>query len=350
MRFYTGQHGHYCGVDLHTKKMYLCVLDHEAGKVRLHRNMAARPESLLTALEPYKDDVVVGCECMFSWYWLADLCAEQKIPFVLGHALYMKAIHGGKSGNDRIDSRKIAGLLRGGLLPQAYVYPRGMRSTRDLLRRRTRFVRQRAQLLSHIKNTNSQYNLEPFNKRIAAKKNREELAERFAEDESVMKSIEADCALADHYDDVTRELELFINQRCKAEKTREYYLMRSIPGVGKILTLTILYEIHDIDRFPRVQELASYACLIRGKKESAGKLKGLGGRKMGNLHLKWAFSEAVTLFLMRCPEAKKACDRWEKKMGKRKARARMAHKLGRTTYFMLKRKQPFDVQRFTRQL
>ena len=79
-----------------------------------------------------------------SWYWLADLCAEEKIPFVLGHALYMKAIHGGKSGNDRIDSRKIAGLMRGGLLAQAYVYPRGMRSTRDLLRRRTRFVRQRA--------------------------------------------------------------------------------------------------------------------------------------------------------------------------------------------------------------
>jgi transposase len=96
---------------------------------------------------------------MFAWYWLADLCSQEHIPFVLGHALYMKAIHGGKTKNDRIDSRKIAGLLRSGMIPQAYVYPAEMRTTRDLLRRRNYIMRKRADLLAHIQNTNSQYDL-----------------------------------------------------------------------------------------------------------------------------------------------------------------------------------------------
>jgi len=64
---------------------------------------------------------------LFCWYWLADLCAREQIAFILGHALYMKAIHGGKAKNDKIDAGKIARLLRGGALPQAYVYPAGMR-------------------------------------------------------------------------------------------------------------------------------------------------------------------------------------------------------------------------------
>jgi hypothetical protein len=133
MRFYTKQHNYYCGIDLHTNKMYLCILDQE-GEVVLHRNIKTKPDLFLRAIKPYRDDIVVCAECMFTWYWLADLCVDQEIPFVLGHALYMRAIHGGKSKNDKIDSRKIAGLLRGGLLPMAYVYPRKMRATRDLMR------------------------------------------------------------------------------------------------------------------------------------------------------------------------------------------------------------------------
>ncbi len=96
---------------------------------------------------------------------MADLCAEYKIPFVLGHALYMKAIHGGKTKTDKIDSQEIALLLRGGMFPQAYVYPAAMRATRDLLRRRTRLVRTRAEALAHIQNTLSQYNLPPIGKK-----------------------------------------------------------------------------------------------------------------------------------------------------------------------------------------
>src|SRR5687768_11016946 len=114
-----------------------------------------------------------------AWYWLADLCAEYEVPFVLGHALYMKAIHGGKTKTDKIDSQKIAMLLRGGMLPMAYVYPAAMRATRDLLRRRTRLVRTRAEALAHVQNTISQYNLPPIGKKLTFAANREGVAERF---------------------------------------------------------------------------------------------------------------------------------------------------------------------------
>src|SRR5262245_64046490 len=171
MRFYNQPHAAYCGVDLHARSMYLHLLDAQ-GQTRFEKNLPARPDAFLDAIAPHRDGLVVGCECMFAWYWLADLCEDQHIPFVLGHALYMKAIHGGKTKNDRLDAAKIATLLRGGLFPQAYVYPRVLRETRDLLRRRTFLVRQRAQFLTHIQNTNSQYNLPPLTKRLSYASNR----------------------------------------------------------------------------------------------------------------------------------------------------------------------------------
>ncbi|MCE9607230.1 MAG: transposase [Planctomycetia bacterium] len=139
MRFYQTEHPFYCGVDLHARKMYVTVVD-QAGTTREQRNLDAGPEPFLALIRPYRERLVVGCECMFAWYWLADLCRAEAIDFVLGHALYTKANHGGKTKNDRIDSEKIARLLRGGMFPQAYVYPAEMRATRDLLRRRSQLV------------------------------------------------------------------------------------------------------------------------------------------------------------------------------------------------------------------
>jgi hypothetical protein len=135
MRFYTQQHRFYGGVDLHARTMYLCILD-DQGRVVFDKNLPARANAFRAAVAPFRDGLVVAVECLFCWYWLADLCKTEKIAFVLGHALYMRAIHGGKSKNDQIDAGKIARLLKGGNLPQAYVYPAGMRETHDLLRPR----------------------------------------------------------------------------------------------------------------------------------------------------------------------------------------------------------------------
>jgi transposase len=324
MRFYTKQHQFYCGIDLHARTMYLCILNQD-GEIVLHRNMQAAPEPFLKAVAPYRDGLVVAVECIFTWYWLADLCAQEGIPFVLGHALYMKAIHGGKAKNDKIDAQKIAVLLRGGMLPQAYVYPSEMRATRDLLRRRIHFMRKRAELLTHVQQTNSQYNLPAMGKKIAYKANRDGVSERFP-DPAVQKSIAVDLALIDHYDQLLRDVELSILTTAKQHNANTLYLLRTVPGIGEILSLVLLYEIHDLQRFPRVQDFVSYCRLIKCAKESAGKRYGTSGSKIGNAYLKWAFSEAAVLFLRANPAGQKYLARLEKKHGTGKALTVLAHK------------------------
>jgi transposase len=344
MRFYNRPHTYYCGIDLHVKTMYVCILD-GAGQVLVHRNMPSTPAAFLAVVAPYRDGVVVAVECMFTWYWLADVCAAEGIAFVLGHALAMKAIHGGKAKNDRIDSHKIAILLRGGMLPQAYVYPAAMRSTRDLIRRRLHLVRKRGQLLAHIQNTRAQYNLPVFGRKLAYHANREGVVEHFP-DPSVQKSIAVDLALIDQYDALVTDLELTIVREAKRHNADAFHRLRSVPGIGKVLALTILYEIHDIARFDRVQEFASYARLIKCAKESGGKKLGTGGAKMGNVHLKWAFSEAAVTFLRHNPEGQKLVARLEKQHGKGKALSILAHKIGRAVYYMLVRGTMFSMDKF----
>jgi transposase len=297
--------------------MYLCLLNRD-GEILVHRNMKTRPDTFLTAIAPYREDLVVCVECIFTWYWLADLCAREGIPFVLGHALSMKAIHGGKAKNDKIDAHKIAVLLRGGMLPQAYVYPAEMRATRDLLRRRMHLMRKRAELLAHVQNTNSQYNLPEIGKKIAYKANRAGIAERFP-DPAVQKSIEVDLALIGYYDPLLTDLELPIVKTAKQHDAQTLYRLQSVPGIGKILSLVLLSEIHDIQRFPRVQDFVSYCRLIKCAKESAGKRYGTSGATIGNAYLKWAFSEAAVLFLRNHPAGQQYLARLEKKHGTGKA-------------------------------
>jgi transposase len=324
--------------------MYVCILD-QSGEIVLHRNMKTDPETFLKALAPYRAGIVVAVECIFTWYWLADLCADEGIPFVLGHALYMKAIHGGKAKNDQIDSHKIATLLRGGMLPQAYVYPAQRRATRDLLRRRMHLAHKRAEILAHVQHTNSQYNLPAIGTKIAYKANRDGVAERFA-DPAVQKSIAVDLALITYYDELLRDVELTIVNTARHHDAHTLYLLQTVPGIGKILSLVRLYEIHDIARFPRVQDFVSYCRLVKCAKESAGKRLGTSGAKIGNAHLKWAFSEAAVLFLRDHPAAQKYLARLEKKHDKGKALTVLAQKLARAVYYLLQHQVAFEREKF----
>jgi len=343
MRFYTKQHKHYCGIDLHTDKMYVCILDQE-GNIVLHRNMKTMPKTFMRSIEPFRDDIVVSAECMFAWYWLADLCEDENIPFILGHALYMRAIHGGKSKNDRIDSHKIAALLRGGLIPQAYVYPRKMRATRDLMRRRNHLMRKRAELFTHTQNTATQYNLEPLG-RIAKPQNRTNLVDYF-DNPCVQMSIAANLDMIDAYDRVIPVLEQDIVKSAYGHDPVAYALLKTIPGVGKIIALNLLYEIENINRFPRVQNFVSYCRLVKCAKESNGKRVGSAGKKIGNAHLRWAFSEAAQLFLKGNEPAQKYLQKVTNKHGKGKALSILAHKLGRAVYHILKNQRAFDMDKF----
>ena len=299
----------------------------------------------LKALAPYREDRGVAVACIFPWYWLADLCAREDIPVVLGHALSMQAIHGGKAKNDTIDAQKIAVRLRGGLVPQADVSPAEMRATRDLLRRRGHLVRQRAELLTHGQQTNRQDTLPEIGKAIAYKTNRPGVAARCA-DPAVPKSVEVDLALIDYYDQLLRDLGLTIVQTATQHDANTLYLLQTVPGIGKILSRVLLYAIHDLARFPRVQDFVSYGRLVTCAKESAGKRDGPAGTQIGNAFLSWAFSAAAVLFLRNNPGGQKYLARLENTYGQGKALTIVAHKLARAIYYMLQRRVAFALDAF----
>jgi len=344
MKFYTPQHKHYCGIDLHARSMYVWSLD-QSGMILVQKNLPTTPAAFLRVIAPAREDLVVAVECIFTWYWLADLCEREGIVFVLGHALYMKAIQGGKAKTDKIDAPKIAVLLRGGMLPQGYVYPAAMRATRDLRRRRCHLMRKRAELLAHMQNTNSQYNLPEIGKKLAYKANREGVEEH-CPDPSVRKTIEGEVALIDHYDQLLGEVELYITRPAKTHEVQTFSRLQSVPGIGPILALVILYEIHDLPRFPRVQDFVSYCRLVKCAKESAGQRLGSSGKKIGKVHLRWAFAEAAVLFLRHNQPGKEYFTTLEHQPGKAKALTGLAHKLARAVYYLLTREQAFDLKRF----
>ncbi len=344
MRLYNQQHKYYCGIDLHARKMYVCIINQQ-GKTKVHKNIKTEPELFFELVFPYLEDIIIGVECVFCWYWLADLCAEHQIPFTLGHALYMKAIHGGKTKNNKIDSYKIARLLRGGNFPIAYPYPAKWRATRDLLRRRMYIARRCGELVAHIQNTNTQYNLPVFRKKLSRQYNHAGVAERF-QDPEVRKSVEVDLEMIAALNRTLKKLEGHIEKTARKHDYHTLYLLRSIPGVGQVLALVILYEIQDVRRFPTVQDFSSYARLIKPVKESNGKWAGPSNKKIGNHHLKWAIKEAAVLMLRHSDLAKQYVDRLERKNNKGKALGIFTHKLGRAIYFMLKTKEAFDMKRF----
>ena len=171
------------------------------------------------------------------------------------------------------------------------------------------------------------------------------IAERF-ENPQLRKSVEVDLAVIDALDEQIADMELHLERTAKIEDPQTFALLKTIGGVGKILGLTLLYETHQIARFPDVGEFLSYARLVRCRHESAGKKLGSGGHKIGNAHLKWAFSEAVCLLIRNYPAVKIWQARHEKKHGKKKTLGILAARLGRTVYHMLRKRVAFDVKRF----
>jgi transposase len=348
MRCFTPPAGtrFYAGVDLHARAVFLVVLDHE-GRVVFARNLPAAPAPFLRAVAPFRDGLLVACECMHCWYWLADACRDQKIPFVLGHAWAMKAVHGCKTKCDRTDAEAIARLLRGGNLPPAYAYPQERRGLRDLLRARLRLVRQRAQLYGHVHTARRQANLPPVSSDVKYKSKRIAIVDDIA-DPFVRRRVDIHLALLEPLDAAIRRLQAEIEDAAKQHYPTELAVLQSTPGVGAVLSLTILLEIDDVDRFDTRQQFCSYARLCGAVQSSNDKRCGAGNRKAGNAWLKWAFSEAAVLSAQKDERIGALLNRLASKLGKAKAYSALAHKLGRAFYHMLHTKEVFDVQRFVR--
>jgi transposase len=347
MKYYTSTTEYNCGIDLHARQMYVCVMDRQ-GKKLVHTNVKDNDFAFfLKLVQPYRHSLTVCCECMFGWYWLADACLEAGLSFVLAHALYVRAIHGGKNKNDRIDSEKLTHLLRSNLIPPAYLYPATLRPVRALLRQRVCYVWRRSELLARIYSHQLAYNRIPVRQ---SRRNRDPWKERFlAQEDHPLRRIalQNDWAMIVQYDTQISALELDLLRVTKECAGRDYALLQSVPGIGRSLGLTILYEIGSIDRFPTVKDFLSYCRLVKGTVASAGKIKGLRGAKLGNPYLRWAFGEAAVIAKRDHAIIGPLAQRLEAQMNgnKFKANTVLAIKLARAVYFMLKNKTVFDPER-----
>lgn len=347
MKYYTSTTEYNCGIDLHARQMYVCVMDRQ-GKKLVHTNVLNNDfDYFLKLVQPYKQSLTVCCECMFGWYWLADACQKAGLTFVLAHALYVKAIHGGKNKNDRVDSEKLTHLLRSNLIPPAYVYPADKRPLRALLRQRLFFVWRRSELLARIWSHQLAHNRAPVKQTRRVRDSWEEALLKAEDNPLRQMALSNDLAMVKHFDQQIFQLEEELQRQTKKVASPEYALLQSVPGIGESLGLTILYEIGDISRFPTVKDFLSYCRLVKGTVASAGKIKGLRGAKLGNPYLRWAFGEAAVIAKRDHHLIRPLSQRLEAQMNgnKFKSNTVVAIKLARAVYFMLKHKTVFDPER-----
>jgi transposase len=345
MNFLKVESKYYCGIDLHKERMYVCVMD-QSRNILLHQNMRTKFDDFHSAVNDFLPDLIVGVESLFCYYWLFDKCREHNIPFYLGHAYYMKSVHGGKTKNDKLDSQEIANLLRSDHFPLAYAYPKEMRGTRDLLRRRQRLVNQRAEAYRHIQMVFTQQGIDGIVlKDVKDKENRRELVYRFKE-RDLQLMIKADLDLIDATSEIIGELEIQIKRQAKLHDHKAYNLLMSVDGIGELTALTILYEIHHIGRFESVQQFSSYCRLVRCQRESDTKRSKGGNPKIGNAYLKCAFTQIISHAQRTSPAIDKLYQRLCSKFDKKRARTIIAHKFAIAVYFMLKSGKVFDEHRF----
>lgn len=335
----------YCGVDLHSRSMYICVFDCLMKVILLHKNIGNDPEYFLKLISTWANDITVVVESTFNWYWLYDYCESEGIRFALAHSLYLKAVNGAKTKNDRVDCEKIARIAAGGTLPVAFAYPREHRSIRDFIRRRNHFVQMRAELLGHIQCLNMQENNPPLGHATKNISLRPTIPGHFM-DQGVRMSVEANLEAIQHYDAIIAKMEKEIRKIAYDKKQKEMSLLTTVPGIGDITALIIAYEIHDINRFAGRQEFCSYARLIGCEHESGGKKRRSPGAKIGNPHLKWAFSEAAIHSKLNNDRIRKYADKLETRHKKGVANGILAHKIGRAVYYMLKNGTVFDLDKF----
>jgi len=303
-------------------------------------------DEFLKFVEPFKQSIAVGLEATFNWYWLVDFCKAKNIDVYLGHPFYMKAIHGGKHKNDHLDADKQARLLNAGLFPESYACPPQHRGIRDLVRRRQYFVYLRSSLYAHIRTIFHQQNtcsIDDINLRSLRGRQK---ASDMVEDPANEISVSADIELSQHLDTIIRSVEQQILAYSHEHRKEDVMLLMSIPGVGKIIALTILYEVDDINRFKRRQRFSSYCRLVRPQRTSNGKRIDFGNARIGNPYLKCVFMEILSN-APKCSEPiQRAYEYLKEQYPPIKARAIMAQQFCTAVYFMLKRKKPFNINMF----
>ncbi|MBD3156567.1 IS110 family transposase [Candidatus Peregrinibacteria bacterium] len=341
MNFLTLNCKYYCGVDLHSNSMVICIMTAD-GTIKLRRKLSCDFSQFLKVIEPFRASLAVGLESTFNWYWFVDSCVSFNINVYLGHAYYMKAIHCDKKKNDRLDAHKIANLLRAGLFPLSYSCPASIRSTRDLTRRRNKLVNQRSKLLAYRTLSFYQQGLTHIDK---SKKGRKAGLSTIS-DEAIRFGATEELSVVESLDSAIKNIESHILKQAYIDFCEELPLLQQIPGIGPTISTTILYETSEINRFKKRQDYSSFCRLALPEHSSNGKVLGHGKRKCGNPHLKWAYMQIVTNASQKSESIGRLYAELKEVHHPLKARAIMANKFATAVYYILRDKVTFNVKQF----
>ncbi|MCR6496538.1 IS110 family transposase [Thermomonas sp. S9] len=332
----------YAACDLHSNNSVLAVVD-EAGALRYRQRLPNDLSVLDAALTPFRKELAgVAVESTYNAYWLIDGLQAAGYPMRMVNTLAVPQYAGLKHGDDESDARHLAELMRLGLLPTSYIYPPEQRPLRDLLRRRMLLMQQSVRLLQSVQG----YWARATGQRLSAngfrQLTRQQLSDTFPEPTelfAVVSLIQMWRALQEKM----AAMETWLAEDTR--RRRELIALRTVPGIGKVLGLTILLESGEITRFDAVGQYTSYCRLVPALRFSNGKKKGTGNRKCGNRYLAWAWMEAANFAIRFEP----GIQRWYQRNAARKPRLvalkAVAHKLARAGYYLLRDGGAFDVHR-----
>jgi transposase len=345
MNYVKVQCGYYCGVDLHSVSMMVCVL-RDDGKLLFRKRIRNQTSLFFEIISPYKHSLAVAVESTFNWYWFVDGCRAAGINIFLGHSFYMQSIAKDKNKNDKLDSYKIAQLLRAGFFPRAHACSAEKRPIRDLLRHRSRLQHMRSEFLTITKDTFYQNGIidlkqNALNNKGTRYSSLESLENKHTHLSSVS-NMNMVTALDKELSTIESELILHTNAHYKEESS----LLQAIIGIGPIISMTIMYETDNINRFKHRQDYSSYCRFAKPLHFSDGKVVGVGNAKCGNPYLKWAFMEIVTHAIRHCKEIAAVHADLKSKHKPLRARGILASRYCTAVYYMLKRNEPFDLKRF----
>ena len=329
----------YAGIDLHARNNYIGIID---GKDRrlFGKRLSNSMDAIKLALEPFRRGLTgVAVESTFNWYWLVDGLKEAGYTVHLANPSAIQQYEGLKHTDDKWDSFWLAHMLRLGILPQGYIYPKQNRPVRDLLRRRLLFVRQRA---THILSLQSMItrNMGINMSANEIKKMKEDTVDPLFDDPYLILTAKS------NLETKIRNIEKAVFSRMGLRP--EFEILTSMPGIGNILALTIMLEVDDINRFAKAGNYASYCRCVTSERLSNEKKKGSGNRKNGNKYLAWAYVEAAHFIVRYCPEANRFYQRKKAKVNGALATKALANKLARASYYMLRDQVTFDKDKLFR--
>lgn len=329
----------YAAGDLHSNNCVVSLLDEE-DRVVYERRLPNKLSVILTALAPFRERIeTFAIESTYNWYWLVDGLQEAGYHVVLVNTAAVKVYEGLKNTDDKHDARYLAHLLRLGILPTGYIYPKEERAVRDLLRKRSQFVRQRTMQLLSIQNLWSRNTGRCLSSNQV--KHDEDSTVELGENRAL--AIESSQVMVKCFDEQIKMLEQTILKQVKPRE--DWKRLLTVPGVGQILGLTILLETGDTSRFQKAGNFASYCRCVRSEKLSNGKKKGEGNRKNGNKYLAWAFIEAAVYAIRYYEQIKRFYQRKEHQTNRVVALKAVAHKLSKASYHVLRDQVKFDMNR-----